>query len=227
MSEGFAHFSDLSDFEGTLPVFPLAGVVMFPFIGVPLHIFEPRYRRMVTDVLAGDGLLALALPRGNEGLIPSLAPVLTVGRITQHERLPGGKYNLVLTGVRRAALVEEQVVDQPYRVITVDLLEDQDPALTEDDVDRRRILLMRAFQRYAGPAATEELLQRVVHSEVSLGFLCDLLVSTLNLPIESQYEALTELNVDRRCDLVLRWLRELTPDAEPRRPVYPYRFSQN
>ena len=55
MSEGFASFSDLSDFEGTLPVFPLGGVVMFPFIGVPLHIFEPRYRKMVSDVLDGEG----------------------------------------------------------------------------------------------------------------------------------------------------------------------------
>ncbi|MFM8581087.1 MAG: LON peptidase substrate-binding domain-containing protein, partial [Planctomycetaceae bacterium] len=55
MSEGFESFSDLSDFGGTLPVFPLAGVVMFPFIGVPLHIFEPRYRKMVSDALAGEG----------------------------------------------------------------------------------------------------------------------------------------------------------------------------
>jgi uncharacterized protein len=227
MSEGFASFSDLSDFEGTLPVFPLGGVVMFPFIGVPLHIFEPRYRKMVSDVLDGEGLLALALPMPGGSLIPELSPVLTVGRVTEHERLPGGKYNLVLTGIRRATVVEELLVDEPYRVITVDLLEDQYRESPELDRDARRIELMRAFQRYSGGLATEELLKRVLDSDVSLGFLCDLLVSSLNLPVESQYEALAELDVDRRSNLVLRWLRQMTTTPEPHRPVYPFRFSQN
>ncbi|MFM8287505.1 MAG: LON peptidase substrate-binding domain-containing protein [Planctomycetaceae bacterium] len=227
MPEGFESFSDLSDFGGTLPVFPLAGVVMFPFIGVPLHIFEPRYRKMVSDALAGEGLLALALPAPGGGLVPDLSPVLTVGRITEHERLAGGKYNLVLTGVSRATLVEELLVDEPYRVISVDLLEDQYPESSGLDRDAQRIELMRAFQNYAGGLPTEELFKRVLDSDVSLGFLCDLLVSSLNLPVESQYEALAELNVNRRSSLVLRWLRQMTTTPQPNRPIYPFRFSQN
>ena len=48
----------LALFSGQAPIFPLPNVVHFPHLLLPLHIFEPRYRRMVEDVLAGDRLLS-------------------------------------------------------------------------------------------------------------------------------------------------------------------------
>ena len=49
--------------ELRIPVFPLPEVVFFPGTVLPLHVFEPRYRRMVADCLAGDGRLAVAMLR--------------------------------------------------------------------------------------------------------------------------------------------------------------------
>ena len=46
---------------GTIPIFPLPSVVLFPNVFLPLHIFEARYRQMVTDALAGDRIIGMTL----------------------------------------------------------------------------------------------------------------------------------------------------------------------
>ena len=51
------------DFDGTARLFPLPNLVLFPFVGQPLHIFEPRYRQLMQDALDTDRLIALALYR--------------------------------------------------------------------------------------------------------------------------------------------------------------------
>ena len=52
---------DADSFSGTIPIFPLPNVVLFPNMLLPLHIFEPRYREMVEDALNGEGLIGMAL----------------------------------------------------------------------------------------------------------------------------------------------------------------------
>ncbi len=69
-----ASFDNLSfsfeDFAGKVRVFPLPNLVLFPHVMQPLHIFEPRYRELLEDALAGDRLITMALldPRLAEGL---------------------------------------------------------------------------------------------------------------------------------------------------------------
>src|SRR5262245_53587958 len=53
--------AELEHFSGRIPLFPLPNLVLFPHILQPLHIFEPRYRKMVADALTSERLLALAL----------------------------------------------------------------------------------------------------------------------------------------------------------------------
>ena len=90
-----------------LKVFPLPSAVLFPHSVVPLHIFEPRYRDMVRDALAGDRIIALAqLEPGWEpryGGRPAMQPVLCAGIIIWHDELADGRYNILLQGVCRAA----------------------------------------------------------------------------------------------------------------------------
>ncbi|MFM8272901.1 MAG: LON peptidase substrate-binding domain-containing protein, partial [Gemmata sp.] len=51
----------LRDFAGTVRLFPLPNLVVFPHVVQGLHVFEPRYRRMTADALAGDRLIGMAL----------------------------------------------------------------------------------------------------------------------------------------------------------------------
>src|SRR6266566_657655 len=94
-----------------LPLFPLPNVVLFPNVFLPLHIFEPRYREMVADALNGDRLIGMVLLKPGwqhdyEGT-PAVYPIGCSGLVTHAERLGDGRYNIVLRGIERFRIVEE------------------------------------------------------------------------------------------------------------------------
>lgn len=106
-----------------VPVFPLAGALLFPGSQLPLHIFEPRYRAMVRDALDGDGLIAMIQPRpdAEEGAErPALFEVGCIGRIAACDAMEDGRYNIVLEGLSRFRVAREAKVDTPYRQIDAD-----------------------------------------------------------------------------------------------------------
>ena len=94
-----------------VPLFPLPNVVLFPNVFLPLHVFEPRYRDMVADALAGDRLIGMVLlrpgyERDYEGR-PPIYPVGCRGVMTHAERLSDGRFNIVLRGLDRFRIVGE------------------------------------------------------------------------------------------------------------------------
>jgi len=107
-----------------LPVFPLPGVVLFPAQQLPLHIFEPRYRQMVRDVLDADRHLVIANMTGEpQSDAPSFSHHATVGRVTAHQRMPDGRFNILVEGVVRATL-RECPSERLYRRVTVTPIEE-------------------------------------------------------------------------------------------------------
>ena len=111
-----------------LPIFPLPNVVLFPNVFLPLHIFEPRYREMVADAMAGDRLIGMVLLRpGFEGDYDGHPPVYPVGCrgvMTHAERQADGRYNIVLRGLDRFRIVSEDH-ELPYRRATIETLHEQ------------------------------------------------------------------------------------------------------
>ena len=103
-----------------LTIFPLAGAILFPRMLLPLHIFEPRYRAMVTDALARDRRIGMIQPRA-AGNPPPLFDIGCVGRITDVEALPDGRFDIVLEGLARFRLLRELDVATPFRQIEAEL----------------------------------------------------------------------------------------------------------
>ena len=94
-----------------LPLFPLPNVVLFPNVFLPLHIFEARYREMVADAIASDRMIGMVLlqagwDRDYEGR-PPVYPIGCSGVVTHVERLADGRYNLVLRGIERFRILDE------------------------------------------------------------------------------------------------------------------------
>ncbi len=122
-----------------LPIFPLPTVVLFPNVFLPLHIFEPRYREMVADAIRSDRMIGMVLLRQGwqreyEGR-PPVYPVGCSGVITHADRLDDGRYNIVLRGIERFRIVEED--DRlSYRRALVERLPDE-PCCAEDKVALR------------------------------------------------------------------------------------------
>lgn len=110
-------------------IFPLTGAILYPGLGLPLHIFEPRYRALVKDALARDRRIGMIQPqRPQEG-----APLYSVGclgKIGDVEALEDGKFNIVLQGEARFRVLRELDVITPFRQIEAELIEEpQDEAL--------------------------------------------------------------------------------------------------
>jgi Lon protease-like protein len=126
-----------------IPIFPLPNVVLFPNVFLPLHIFEPRYRQMVADALREDRIIGMVLLRpgweGNYEGRPAVYPIGCAGLITHAEPLPDGRYNIVLRGLEKFRILDEQAGHE-YRVARIQtLMEDiNDAELASMRNERRR-----------------------------------------------------------------------------------------
>lgn len=143
-------------------MFPL-GSVLFPGLVLPLHIFEPRYRALIRDVLDGDGEFGVCLiARGAEvGGEDVRTDVGTVARVHEAQELPDGRWAVVAVGVRRIR-VDRWLPDDPYpRAEVGDLAEPRpstaEVALLPDVVAKLRTALAKAAEvgDAVGPATVD------------------------------------------------------------------------
>lgn len=112
-----------------LSIFPLPGAILFPGLHLPLHVFEPRYRAMVSDALARDRRIAMIQPQRSEEGAPLYA-VGCVGKIDEVEAMDDGRYNIVLEGEARFRVLRELEVGTPFRQVEAELIaEDEDAVL--------------------------------------------------------------------------------------------------
>jgi uncharacterized protein len=148
-----------------LSIFPLPGALLFPGMHLPLHIFEPRYRAMVSDAMARDRRIGMIQPRGTVSIggaeKPELFDLGCVGRIAEIEMLDDGRSNLILEGVALFRLVRELDVTTPFRQVEAELL----PVAEQETLSlgRRASLEMegRAFADRQGYAVDWEAVARL------------------------------------------------------------------
>ena len=111
-----------------LSIFPLPGVLLFPGLQLPLHVFEPRYRALVGDALVRNRRIAMIQPqRPVEGA--PLYSIGCVGRIGEIEAMEDGRYNLVLEGEARFRIVRELDVTTTFRQVEAELIEEDEDAV--------------------------------------------------------------------------------------------------
>lgn len=110
MKVGSGGFS-LDMMPGTIPVFPLPGVLLLPRGQLPLNIFEPRYLAMVDDALKGDRIIGMIQPRDNGNLYETGC----AGKITEFNETADGRYLITLTGLCRFKIDKEIEQANGYR----------------------------------------------------------------------------------------------------------------
>ena len=131
-----------------VPIFPLAGAILFPRSQLPLHIFEPRYRAMVRDAQASDGLIAMIQPR-DVSEPPTLFDIGCIGQIVGAQEMDDGRFNIVLEGLGRFRVAGEAEVGTPYRQVDADRSGFDDEAEPEPLASIQRAELERESRRYA------------------------------------------------------------------------------
>ena len=154
-----------------LPLFPLSDVVLLPEVSVPLYVFEPRYRQMTRDALAGARQIGMITvrPEGTDQMAedPPLFEIGCLGRIVHSQERPDGTFQILLAGESRFRVESEhpRTGDRLYRSARVETLEDPE---TDSEADSQRL--------HASRAAVLELLSdflRGVHGEESPGAMLE------------------------------------------------------
>lgn len=219
-------------FAGRARLFPLPNLVLYPHVVQALHIFEPRYRELTQDALAGDKLIAMALlapgwETGYEGR-PPLQPTACLGRIATFHELPDGRYNLLLLGLKRVQVVEELPPERSFREALVQIVEDEYPPQGAEARVRIQRQLLEGFRR-ALPLLPDmqEQVEQFTSSDTSLGILTDILAYSLPLSLDEKLLLLGEANVDRRAAFLADYLTRLGTPSSDKKQKFPPEFSQN
>ena len=204
-----------------MPIFPLPQVQLFPHALLPLHVFEPRYRALTKDALAGSRLIALPLlePGYEERYEerPPVRAVCGVGKILEHEALPDGRANILLQGLTRARILEELPPAQPYRLVRLSPLPDVLPAAFDAASAHRTLLLLADQLALRLPAGTQTL-RTLAHSQPDLGPLSDVLAAALLTDPTARQHLLETPDVPTRVDLVTTHLGTLLSRFTPTTP---------
>lgn len=226
--------AELANFSGVAPLFPLPDFVLFPQVTQPLHVFEPRYRAMLADVLAGERLIAMGTlkPHWENLYDTKTAPVwpdLCLGRVMLDRELEDGKSLIIVRGLCRARIRAEKLCKTPYRQVELDLKIDEYPSSPEILRSNRRAELLEGLVSATPEAEASRETTESALRDLPLGVLADLIASSLKLPTETMVSLLRETNVDLRTDVLLDILREQkrasTEAAKARK--FPPEFSQN
>jgi Lon protease-like protein len=186
-----------------IPVFPLAGALLFPRTHLPLHIFEPRYRQMVTDALAGEKLIGMVQPRDRKDP-PSLFEIGGLGRIVAADEVEGGRFNIALEGLGRFRIARELEVATPYR--QVEAACDPVDGEAEDELGiAHRAELEREARRYAdalGYAVDWEAVTRLDDEMLVNG-----IAQIAPLDSGSKQALLEAPGMAARCDLLVQFMQ--------------------
>jgi uncharacterized protein len=204
------------NFGKAMPLFPLDSVALLPQQVLPLHIFEPRYRQMVTQALDASGQLALAVFQGSQWKQnyhgrPALRPAVCVGQIVEHEKLPDGRYNILVQGVCRATIIEESEPDDERLFRTAFLkpmgLEHGD-AEFQTDV-RARLIQMLSEGSLTKLASADQILEYLRNENIPTHALLELIAFSFVSDAEKRYSLLAEAEADERARIILHELDEL------------------
>lgn len=171
-----------------IPVFPLPNVVLFPKTYLPLHIFEPRYRAMVSDAVTSGQCIGMALLKdGWETDYYGHPPVFSigcVGRLARVQTLADGRYNILLQGLERFAL-EREWYDKAYREATIAVTIRGTETSLDPMVRRRLFATLESYLQSRGDVPTwQELFREDVSDEIIVNTLSTYLECT---PLEKQF----------------------------------------
>ena len=201
-----------------LPLFPLP-VVLFPGMPMPLHIFEPRYRQMLSDIRAGDNLFGLSYFDAASSAsreIPPAGHIGCVAEVTETQSLPDGRSNVLTVGVVRYQVEDYVERDDPYLVVRVNFFEDEEEPSSKVLTSSRDVAAM--FMRVANSI-------RVINDERgNLPDITDtepqrlsfLVAAAMELEAETKQELLELRSTSERLDRLRDFLARVVKNYEER-----------
>ena len=175
-----------------VPLFPLADVILFPGQILPLHVFEPRYRKMTHDLLDGSGefVIGTVLEDGQQ-LLGDVAPtqeIAGLGRLERYEKLDDGRYMIVIVGQSRVK-AKPIKSEKPYPMAEITQLDDHSDVDPDTIAELKHILAEKQDQEIPNAATVVQLI--------------DILIMTTQLEPAQRYDFFSEIDLNKRAKKIV------------------------
>lgn len=196
----------------TSGVILLPETVLFPHGGMPLHLFEPRYRRMLADALEGDCMFCVGNLLGDDSSDPArcAAPVGTIGLIRASRESKNGTSNLLLHGIFRVSFVE-WLEDKPYPHARIRPL--IDTSLPENEEQETLARLRRAIHQALAefPAELSQQVDDTLDKAGDPGTCSDAVAQQFIHDPNDRQRLLETTEVRKRLDFLIHFLENTNP----------------
>ncbi|USN98894.1 MAG: LON peptidase substrate-binding domain-containing protein [Phycisphaeraceae bacterium] len=204
------------NFARPMPVFPLGHVALLPQQILPMHIFEPRYRQMIGEVLDGPGQIAMATFDGDDWKQtyhgnPPVRPAVCIAQIVQHEAMDDGRFNLLIQGVCRARIVEESLPDETrlYREAMLEPIGMAEEPIGPADELCSWLAENLCEEPLSRLASAEEMVKLIDSGQIPPQVVLEVVSFVLITDDRTRYALLEEGSVRRRSGLVRTSLDDL------------------
>ncbi len=200
-----------------IPLFPLP-VILFPGAPMPLHIFEPRYRKMLKDIQIGNNLFGLSFFDASESeeTLPPHGHLGCIAEVRDAQELPDGRSNILSVGVIRYRLEDYVDADEPYLVGRVSYFEDEpeDKTALEPQAEKVRELFVRIAQAIKKLSNDNDPLPDFPPTDPEqLSFLVS---SAMDIDLKMKYELLEMRSTSERLDRLYYYLSRAVVQYEER-----------
>ena len=199
------------ELPNAVPVMPLTGVLLFPNALLPLHIFEPRFRKMLAHALDDDRMLCVALARPERQqwrTSDDFFPVSTVGLIRACVGRSDGTSDLILQGIRRVKFSDFEQ-EAPFPIARIKPLKTRTKLTVETDALAAKVLEFYTRLKESGRELPEKI-DRYLSEMSDPEMLADLIAATFISDPSRRQQLLEELDLNQRLRLLIQFLREET-----------------
>jgi Lon protease-like protein len=192
------------------PVFPLPNVVFFPDTFLPLHVFEPRYRGMVEDALAGERLIAIVLAREVRppGEPPAMHPIGSLGRVEIVETLEDGRFMILLRGLARVVFGRLEERPARYWRAEVEILPEMIPDLQDPLVAREKADFLLTARRYGELVLGGRYAADLLNDTIPYPTLVNRSAGLLRVSVDQRQRLLSLDDVGERAGLASAWMND-------------------
>ncbi|MGE4620151.1 MAG: LON peptidase substrate-binding domain-containing protein [Planctomycetota bacterium] len=179
-----------------LPLFPLPDLILFPGQLVPLHVFEPRYRKMAEDLLDNTGEIVLGTVLGDDKeQLDKVAPVQSIaglGRLHRYQNLEDGRFLLMILGEKRVQVQHPiEIENVLYPLVAVDDLVEKDAYINEEQTEGLQNAIQSLEQDFDLPEGTSPIQ------------LSDLLIMITPMTVENRYQLFANPSIEDRIDKII------------------------
>lgn len=204
-----------------IPIFPLT-VVQFPGVITPLHIFEPRYRKLLKDIMPGDKTFGIIYPGEiRESELPEIGRVGCTVEVIAQEEHSDGRSNILCAGKDRF-IVRSFVEGEPYYQAEVDFFDDD---ITFDELTEATARAKELFLRIIAAGkklrdvspAEEQQTPDLPDDAIALSFI---IAASLDVELDEKQLWLEMTSTSRRLSVLTNHLKELVEMYELRAKVH-------